>query len=246
MMKPHSARRKSNGPGQTVAVLVALIYPTLLTWLYFVRLDGQPASLRQVVFVVGKAIQFGFPIAWLLLAERRGVAWRRPSRAGVIWGLGSGLLIGAAILTVYFGWLRSSGFFTTLAAAVRAKFLGMGLSSPAAVIAMSLFYSLIHSLLEEYYWRWFVFGRLRRMIRLNRAIAISSLAFMAHHVILVFWYLPWPWAVVASAGVALGGALWAWRYQRDGSLWAPWISHLLVDAAIFTIGYQMAFAARGS
>lgn len=236
--------RISVGSGQIMAVVFALVYPALFTWIYFLRMDGRSAAVQQVVYIVGKTIQFGFPAVWLLLAERRRVRWKPPTRSAIAWGLTSGLLIGGAALAIYFGWLRSSEPFVAMAAVVREKLFGMGLTSPAAIIAMSLFYSLIHSLLEEYYWRWFVFGRLREMIRAKGAIAISSLGFMAHHVILVFTYLPWPWALLASVAVAIGGALWAWRYDRDGSLWAPWISHLLVDAAIFTIGFQMAFAGR--
>jgi len=243
-MKQTGTSRTSIGLGQILAVVFALVFPTFFTWLYFVRTDGHPA-VQQVVFFVGKTIQFGFPIAWLLLAERGRVRWKGPTRVGLAWGLASGLLIGGATLGLYFGWMRSSEQILTVAAVVRAKVVGIGLTSPAAFIAMSLFYSLLHSLLEEYYWRWFVFGRLRRMMPLGGAIVISSLGFMAHHVILVFHYFSWPWAIVASAAVAIGGALWAWRYERDSSLWGVWISHLLVDAAIFTIGYQMAFAVSG-
>jgi uncharacterized protein len=242
-MKQFNSTRSSSGLGQILAVVFALVYPMLFTWIYFIGMDGQPAAMQRVVFLVGKTIQFGFPVAWLLLAERRRVVWKWPTRNGIVWGLGSGLLIGGATLAVYFGWLRSSPLFETSAAVVRQKLFGIGLTSPAAIVAMSLFYSLIHSLLEEYYWRWFVFGRIREMLPLKRAIAISSLGFMAHHMILVSRYFSWPWAAVASAAVAIGGAFWAWRYERDGSLWGPWISHLLVDAAIFTIGFQVAFAA---
>jgi len=42
-----------------------------------------------------------------------------------------------------------------------------------------------------------------------------------------------------SFSVALGGAFWAWLYHRSGSLVGPWLSHLLVDSAIFVIGYDI-------
>ena len=166
---------------------------------------------QQAVFIGGKSIQFGFPLLWLLLVERRRIAWRWPTPRGLAWGIGSGLLIAGATLALYFGWLQPYGVLVAVTERVRQQLFGMGLTSPAAIIAMSVFYSLVHSLLEEYYWRWFVFGRLREMMPLAGAIAISSLGFMAHHVILVFTYLPVPWAALAAASVAIGGALWAWR-----------------------------------
>ena len=48
-------------------------------------------------------------------------------------------------------------------------------SAPLRVyLLLAVFYSAIHSLLEEYYWRWFVFGRLSQLCKLPTAIAISS------------------------------------------------------------------------
>ena len=73
------------------------------------------------------------------------------------------------------------------------------------------------------------------------AICISSLGFMAHHVILLATFFSWssPWTYLFSFSVVVGGAGWAWLYERDGSLYGPWISHLFVDAAIFLIGYDI-------
>jgi membrane protease YdiL (CAAX protease family) len=106
---------------------------------------------------------------------------------------------------------------------------------------MGAFLSLIHSGLEEYYWRWFVFGRLQRLIRPGRAIAVSALSFMLHHVLLLAVYFGWtsPATWLFSAAVAVGGAYWAWLYRRSGSLYGAWLSHLLIDAAIFTVGYDL-------
>ena len=74
------------------------------------------------------------------------------------------------------------------------------------------------------------------------AVVVSSLAFMTHHVILLATYFGWgsPWTYFFSACVAVGGALWAWLYERTGSLYGPWLSHVVVDAAIFVVGYDMA------
>ena len=127
---------------------------------------------------------------------------------------------------------------------MRGKLLGFGVTTPGLMIAAGAFYALIHSALEEYYWRWFVFGRLRRLTGVPAAIFVSSVGFMGHHVIVLAHYFSWPWALAAAACVGIGGALWAWLYQWSGSLAGPWIGHLLIDAAIFAIGYDLAFVAR--
>jgi membrane protease YdiL (CAAX protease family) len=99
-------------------------------------------------------------------------------------------------------------------------------------------------LLEEYYWRWFVFGWLRRQTPLLVAQLLSSLAFMAHHVVILAVFFPgrfWTAAVPFSLCIAGGGFVWAWIYERSGSIYAPWLSHLLIDAAIMAVGYDLLF-----
>ena len=69
----------------------------------------------------------------------------------------------------------------------------------------------------------------------------SSVGFAAHHVILLAVFFGWisPWTWVLSVAVAGGGAFWAWLYERSGSLLGPWLGHLLVDAAIFSVGWDL-------
>ncbi len=221
------------------AIIVALGYPTLLTLVYFLLLAGQPASWQQSIYAVGKVAQFAFPAVWIYLILRKRFPVKWPSCQGLLWGLGMGIAVGAAMVALSLLWLQPTGFFDGPSLVIREKLRGMGIDTVAKFVALSLFYSLGHSLLEEYYWRWFVFQRLRLYVGLSQAITISSLGFMAHHVIVLGVFFGWasPVAYVFSLGVAVGGAAWAWIYDRSGSLVGPWVSHLLVDAAIFTIGF---------
>ena len=224
-----------------LAMLFALAFPAVLTWVYFVALAGSAAWVQQAAYTVGKVIQFGFPLVWVLAVQRRRLRWEAPGRAGVGAGLAFGTAVLVAMLLVYHAWLGPAGCLQAAAGPVRQKLEGFGLNTLPGYVALGVFYSLAHSLLEEYYWRWFVFGQLRRLIRVWPALAVSSAAFAAHHVIVLgnyFGYFSAP-AVLFSLAVALGGAFWAWLYHRSGSLWGPWLSHLLIDAGIFAIGYAM-------
>ena len=84
-------------------------------------------------------------------------------------------------------------------------------------------------------------SQLRTLTTLGWAIFISSVGFMAHHVLVLGLYFGWfsPATVVFSLATAVGGAFWAWLYARSGSLYAPWLSHLLIDAGIFWVGYDL-------
>ena len=106
---------------------------------------------------------------------------------------------------------------------------------------MGIWYSIFHSLFEEYYWRWFVFPQCQKVMSLWGAIAVSSLGFMAHHVLVLGTYLGWQtvFTYQVSLSIAVGGAFWAWLYHRTESLYPAWISHGIVDAGIFWMAYLM-------
>ena len=227
-----------------LAVLFALGLPTLVTLVYFVWSEGFDAGLRQAIYGVAKVVQFGFPICWVWLVQRHRPKLWPVSFRGAGLGIVFGLIILAAALGLYHGWLKSADFFVAGIGPMQSKIADMGLDSAWKFAAMGVFYSLFHSLLEEYYWRWFVFDQLKRLIPVWPAILVSALGFMAHHVIVVgaFFGMASPLTWLLSAAVATGGAFWAWLYNRTGSLMGPWLGHLLVDAAIFLIGYDLAKA----
>jgi CAAX protease family protein len=239
-------------PWSPAALAFGLGFPSLLTLLYFVGLAGAPQLAQQGVYLVGKTLQFGLPLAWFLRRTRRpgslappiGRGWRLawPGGRGALLGGAFGLAVLVAGLALYHGVLVPHRVLDGApAAAMRAKVAGFGVSGPWRFLALGTFYSLLHSLAEELYWRGFVFALLRCALRPGLAILASSAGFAAHHVILlaVFFGLASPWTWVLSLAVATGGAFWAWLYQRSGSLVGPWLGHLLVDATIFIVGWDL-------
>src|SRR5262249_34571676 len=159
-----------------------MLLPTALAALYFVALTG-PA--QQVVYAAGKLVQFTFPLLFLVLCLRDRPRWRWPRPGGPALGVGFGLLVARAVLGAYFGAPRSPPLLAQPPGRIREKLEPSGLTSPAAYLACAAFYCVLHSLLEEYYWRWFVYGQLRTLLPPVAALALASLAFTAHHVIVL-------------------------------------------------------------
>jgi membrane protease YdiL (CAAX protease family) len=246
MNEQHSDARAGLAAADWAVLVVALGLPTAVTWLYFIALDGAPATLQQTAYTAGKSIQFLLPAIWVLAVRRQRPRWIAPPKWSVALGLAFGLVVGGAMLALFAAVLRPSGLFDSAAEAVREKVRSFGAASPATFFWLAVFYSAIHSLLEEYYWRWFVFGQLARGCRwpVAVAVAISSVGFAAHHVLvlgLYFGYSGTP-AVLTwlfTLAIVVGGAFWAWLYRASSSLVGPWLSHALIDAAIFAVGYQL-------
>jgi membrane protease YdiL (CAAX protease family) len=240
-MKSENASDTQTARLRFATLVVALALPTAITWLYFTALADYSPAIQQTAYSLGKAAQFLLPVLWIWLAKDR-ILWAWPSSRGVPLGLAFGATLLLAALAIYTFVLKPLGMFDGPAVEIRVKIRGMGLASLPAYIVLGVFYSLVHSLLEEYYWRWFVFGRLCTRMSLTAGIALSSLGFAAHHVLLLGTYFGWqsPATYLFAICVAIGGAFWAWLYHRSGSLLGPWFGHALVDAAIFIIGYDLA------
>ena len=233
---------------QWLVLAFAMTFPSVMAWAYFVVLAApqrsEPSDAIRFAFAAGKGVQFALPLLWVWWIDRRYPRLARPSLEGMVAGAAFGLTVGAAALLLYFMLLKGSSLLDGAPETIQAKVAEFGLTTPAAFLPFAGFLAVVHSLLEEYYWRWFVFGRLRERVRWPVALFVSSVAFMAHHVIIVATFFPGRFLTMAlplTLGVAVGGGFWAWLYDRTGSLYPAWLSHLLVDTAILTVGYAMIF-----
>jgi membrane protease YdiL (CAAX protease family) len=177
----------------------------------------------------------------VLLVQKGSLRLWPATTRGVGTGLVFGVIVAAAAGALYAGALRNSELLSAATPEIHDKLAGWKIDTRWEFALLGVGYSLIHSLLEEYYWRWFVFGQLRRGTSVPTAIVVSALGFMAHHVLVLgkFFGFDNPATWLLSGCVAVGGAVWAWLYDRSGSLLGPWLSHLLVDAAIFSIGFAI-------
>lgn len=243
---------------------LALALPTLITWIYFDLLHGANPRFQQLAYGLGKTFQFALPlwVAWRGWLAGRGLpaesgagekpqlngwggSWERltPRKSGLLLGVVFGLGVCALLVLAFQFLIAGTSLEQTLRETAREKISSLGIQSGLLFLAVGVFYAAIHSLLEEYYWRWFVFGRGEKIWGETRALLISSLGFMAHHVLLLGHFLGYgDWRTyLFSLGIAVGGAFWAWLYRRTSNLTASWLSHAVVDAGIFGFGYWLLF-----
>src|SRR5262249_6901852 len=141
--------------------------------------------LGQFLYTGGKFIQFTLPVVYLWLTDRARLRPARPTAAGLGLGVAFGLLVVGILWANYVAWFRDLELAGDMAVRLRGKVAEFGIRTPAQFVALALFVSVLHSFLEEYYWRWFVHGGLRRHLPATAAITLSSLGFMGHHVIIL-------------------------------------------------------------
>ncbi len=216
-------------------IVPALFLQGIGAYAYFVLLADSPAA--SPLYGAVKILLVIWPIVWLKLGAPL-PRFRLPfDRRSIAYGLTAGLTMAGAIgLSAWFQFDNLVPFGNAFSTKADDLF-PLAYFVPVAVV-----FSLGHSLFEEYFWRWFVFGGLRTRMPDVAAAFIGSLGFTIHHIVILSQFFPAPLTLLTSAGVCVGGLIWCHAYRATASLSAGWISHALVDAAIFGVGYAVIFA----
>lgn len=197
-----------------------------------------------MVYAATKVFTLVWPIAAYVVFEGRSLAFQRFDFAkhvrAVPVGMGFGLLIAAVMLFLYAA--TPMGEQVRLYGdSIRSRIAGWGLGTPARYAAFGFFLAFVHSLLEEYYWRWYVFGRLNQIGHPAAAYGLAGLAFAAHHYIVLACYFPLGMTVLFGTFVGGAGVFWSRLYRVQQSLVGAWISHAWADTAILYVGYGLTF-----
>ena len=223
-------------------LLIAMFLPTLMAWLYFAQFVGQ-ADWMRILYFLTKLLEFVIAATPIYIVWRTtGRLPRFPIRSlhGVTWGLSFGLAVNGGMLALYFLMMRDSSVMSQAPAAIEERIRAFGVTAPGSFLIMAVFISMIHAALEEYFWRWYVFGQLRRGMPVTAALVVAAVGFTLHHVIIIHMFVPsWPWTLFFSFAVMVGGGVWAWLYHKSGSLVGPWVSHMLIDFGLMWIGFDL-------
>jgi membrane protease YdiL (CAAX protease family) len=219
----------------------ALIIPFLASLIYFVWLAGDP--LAKWAYTGAKIFTLIWPwfaVYYILRSRSDYSSHARPT----------GKLRDEIKLGVLFGSIIAGAIFLFMASP-----LGSVVHSAKPLILQkvqdlgilnhywwfAIFLSVIHSWIEEIYWRWFAYGQLRKIIYEPWAHGVAAVAFAAHHVVVLNQFFPLFWALFFGSLVAVGGAIWSVLYMTRHSIVASWISHMIADFAILTVGYQVLY-----
>ncbi len=192
----------------------------------------------KIIFGICKAWLLAVPLLWLLLIDKGTLSWSPACRGGFGIAIATGIAISAVIVAAYF---LLGPIMIGDPVLIREMAAETGLSNQWAYIGGAAYWITVNSMLEEYIWRWFVVRRCEELMTTKVAIPVSALFFTIHHIVAMQIYFSWPVTIIAAFGIFIGGATWSWLYVRYNSIWPGYVSHAIVDIAIFAIGYIMIF-----
>ncbi|MEM9282787.1 MAG: type II CAAX endopeptidase family protein [Verrucomicrobiota bacterium] len=226
-----------------IVLLPALLIPLAASFFYFVFFPG--TTFGNGIYVAAKLNL----LIWPLLATRLILkepmidkSLPRKHRKSIV----EGTIFGVAVTALLVFLVRGTPLGDVVAengGRIAERIVGLGVAEHYLLFA--LFISFFHAALEEYYWRWFVFGNARRLMSAGLAILVAAVGFTAHHVVVLSQFFPFGWALCLGACVGIGGAAWSWIYHRTNSMWGPWISHMIIDLAIMWVGWEVLQALGG-
>ncbi len=194
-------------------------------------------ALGQGAFALAKVWLLALPLFWLVVVDKRKLSWSRPRRGG----FGVAALLGLLISVVIFAAHYVLGDRLIDPAIIQQMATKVGFDTLGVYVGAVAYWVLVNSLLEEYVWRWFVFRKCEVLMPPVFAILASALFFTLHHFVAMQIYFSVPMTVLGTTGVFIGGALWSWCYLKYRSVWPGFLSHAIVDVAIFLIGYRLIF-----
>lgn len=167
----------------------------------------------------------------LLLCGREMLAVFRVQKRSFAIAAGLGLALYAGIVGGYF-LLRGFIDFSQIAGA---------LSQNAGVrgdnfLWVSLYISFCNSLLEEFFFRGFLFLHLKKENR-RFAYCFSAAAFSAYHTAMMLGWFDWWLLLLVLAGLFVGGMLFNRLDEKSGTIYTSYFVHMFANFAINTVGF---------
>jgi len=153
-------------------------------------------------------------------------------------GFGIALGLGVSVYCLIVGgyWLLSGVFDFSRIAGALSENAGVDAGN---FLMVSLYVSLANSLLEEFFFRGFVFRNLKQSVSRKFAYGFSAVLFALYHAaMLIGWFSPLLYLLVMT-GLVAGGLLFNFLNEKLDTIYVSWLVHMFANFAINTIGFML-------
>lgn len=185
---------------------------------------GTKSAIKITVFALVPLLQTRFssltPLREIFRFRKKGFA------AALGLGIGIYILIFGA-WWILRNWIDFSGIAGNLsedAGVTRDNFL-----------MVSLYISFVNSLLEEFFFRGFLFTNLKANRKL--AYCFSALAFSLYHATMMIGWFHFLITGLVLLGLFVGGLIFNWLNERFDCIYVSWLTHMFANFSINTIGF---------
>lgn len=217
-----------------IFVLLMLAPPMIFFGMdYFFELNYLSSSLYKVVFL--------FPLIYRLWIEKASIkdAFNQGfSFASFKKNFFKSLFLGLILASIYLV------TFFTLSQFIDFQSIVQGLKSKADIdvsniLFIGLYIILINSLLEEFFWRGFLFDEMSKIMRPWLASGFTGVAFAFHHLMFYYAWFTTPVFLLVSAGLAGFAIIINMVFSRYQDLFSCWFIHMFADIAQIYIALRV-------
>ena len=107
------------------------------------------------------------------------------------------------------------------------------------LIFIGIYIISINSLLEEYFWRGFLFNNLEKLIKPWMAYTLTGIAFSFHHVMFYYNWFNLTFFLIVTIGLAIYAIIMNFIFQRNKDLFSCWLAHGMVDVVQIFIAFKI-------
>jgi uncharacterized protein len=201
----------------------------------FVRLIG-PSLMILIGLQLLESVVVTFVLfySWLLAVPLIDKAFPKErvkvTKQAVILGFGSGLLF----FLFVFGGLNWLHMYLLDINKLRVLLMEWGFSGPGE-IGLIFVLLLANPILEEVYWRGYMYEKLRKNRKALYAILITASFYTLYHLLSIIPMFQGASSMAAILPVLIVGLFWGYIREKTGSIVASTISHVLGDLGIITV-----------
>lgn len=106
-------------------------------------------------------------------------------------------------------------------------------------VFVALYISFINSLLEEFFFRGFIFLGLLKISGRFNAYVLSAFAFAIYHVAIMVGWFSIALFLVALSGLFIGALIFNYLNEKNINIYNSWLVHMFANFAINTVGFIM-------
>ncbi len=222
---------EGNKKKQSLYIILSVIILSLL----MTFIDGFINPVYAIKVIIKCILFLLVPIMYFILnKEERGSFKKlfKPKLKTLIKAAIIGVLIYTLIIGGYFltrGFIDYSGITNSLTS-------NNGINAENFVF-VSLYISLMNSLLEEFFFRGFGFIALKGSTGRLFAYIFSSAMFAVYHIGMLMGMFAW-WVIpILFVGLFLGGCIFNYLNETSENIYTSWACHMFANFAINTVGF---------
>lgn len=151
---------------------------------------------------------------------------------------GKMLLIGIGLLTIYlFAFWIAQGYLDLNM--VINQLQAMASINIGNIILIGLYIIVLNSLLEEFFWRGFVFDELKDSLNIWFAYIFTGLAFSFHHVVFYYSWFSLGFGIIITLGLTSYAIIMNLIFHKYKDLFSCWLVHAIADVAQILIAFRI-------